>query len=87
MEPSKLIDIYEHLFAEPGWKELVDDLNEKRENIKNAMAESNWNFDQIQFYRGLMSGYKYITGLEALVDQAKRDQQGLPDVDSASAES
>lgn len=82
IEQSKLVDIYEHLFAEAGWKEIVADLLEKREHIKNAMADSTWGYDQIQFYRGLMAGYKYITELEGTVELAKQQNQpeGLPDV-------
>lgn len=84
IDPTKLVDIYEHLFAEPGWKELVTDLLEKRESIKNAMVDSSWNYDQIQFYRGLTAGYRYVTELESTVQQAKiqnqSDAEGLPDV-------
>lgn len=80
-DPAKLIDIYEHLFAEPGWRELIDDLNEKNESIKTAIADSNMSFDQIQFYRGLRAGYKYVLGLEGTIEQAKLQHQGLPDVE------
>lgn len=78
MDAVKLIDIYEHMFAEPGWKELIEDLNEKKESIKTAISESNMNFDQVQFYRGLMAGYKYIICLEGTIEQAK--EQALPEV-------
>ena len=84
MEQAKLIDIYEHLFAEPGWKELIEDLNQKRESIKDAMAEGNWNFDQVQFYRGLIAGYKYVCSLEGMIETAKNqslpEPGGMPDI-------
>ena len=77
-DPTKLIDTYEHLFAEPGWKELVEDLNQKREDLKSTLLDSSMTFEQVQFYRGLAAGYRYITSLESMVEQAK--QQALPDV-------
>lgn len=81
-EAAILIDKYEHLFAEPGWKELISDLIEKQSSLKSAIIESSMGFDQIQFYRGLIAGYKYIAMLEATVEQAKNQQtiEDLPDV-------
>lgn len=77
-DPTKLIDIYEHLFAEAGWKELIEDLSQKREDLKASLLDSSMSFDQVQFYRGLAAGYRYIVGLEGMIETVKN--QSLPDV-------
>lgn len=78
----QLIDIYEHLFAEKGWKELIEDLSQKREDLKSTLLDSSMPFDQVQFYRGLAAGYRYIIGLETTIEQVKEQNRlgGLPDV-------
>lgn len=77
-DPTKLIDIYEHLFAEPGWRELIEDLSQKREDLKSTLLDSSMTFDNVQFYRGLAAGYRYIIGLEGMIETVKN--QSLPDV-------
>ena len=83
MNQDKLVEMYEHLFAQPGWKELVDDLKQKQDSLRNSLLEGSAGFDQIQFCRGLAAGYRYITTLESLVEQAKH--QELPEVPSHGA--
>lgn len=79
MNQSELIDAYERLFAEKGWKELIGDLNEKREHIKDVIADSKTGFDEVQFNRGRLDAFRYITGLESLVEHIKV-QNSLPQV-------
>lgn len=71
LQESQLVDKYERLFAEAGWKELIDDLGQKREAIKDLLADTKTPFDQVCYERGRLEGYRYITSLEALVSQFK----------------
>lgn len=72
MEHDKLIDIYEHLFAEAGWKEVVEDLVDKKDSIKESLIDGTLSFEKTQFLRGLAAGYEYIIGLESTIEEVKR---------------
>lgn len=76
---SKLIDQYEILFAQSGWRELVDDLTNKRIQMAQTLLESRSDIDQVSFTRGIAAGYQYVIGLEEFIKQYK-SQQELPDV-------
>lgn len=78
VEESKLIDTYEILFAQTGWKELVNDLSSKRLQMAQGLMEARSDIDQVNFTRGLAAGYQYIIGLEEFIRQYKH-QQELPD--------
>lgn len=78
LEQSILIDKYERLFAEEGWKELVSDLNEKRGQLASNLLNSASKIEEVFFQRGLAAGYQYVLGLEGTVERIK--QQSLPDV-------
>ena len=77
-ENAKLIDQYEILFAQEGWKELVSDLSSKRLQMAQSLMEGRSDIDQVNFTRGLAAGYQYIIGLEEFINQYKA-QQNLPD--------
>lgn len=78
---AELIDKYERLFAEEGWKELVGDLTEKRTNLANNLINSASKIEEVFFQRGLAAGYQYVLGLESQVEYIKK--QSLPDVSDA----
>lgn len=77
-EESHLIDKYEVLFAQDGWKELVNDLSSKRQQMALSLMEGRSDIDQVNFTRGLAAGYQYVIGLEEFIRQYKH-QQDLPD--------
>lgn len=78
LDEQKLIDKYEILFAQDGWKELVIDLSSKRQQMAQSLMEGRSDIDQVNFTRGLAAGYQYIIGLEEFIEQYKV-QQSLPD--------
>lgn len=78
IDETKLIDKYEVLFAQDGWKELVNDLSSKRLQMAQGLMEARSDIDQVNFTRGLGAGYQYIIGLEEFIRQYKV-QQELPD--------
>lgn len=77
-EEADLIDKYEILFAQAGWKELVEDLSSKRRTMADSLLASSSTIEQVNFTRGLAAGYQYIIGLEGMVERAK--EQALPDL-------
>lgn len=84
LEEAQLIDKYERLFAEEGWKELVEDFKERRRTTAERLLSGSDTFDRIQFARGQNSVWTYIVELEAIVESAKQNQlpgaEDLPDV-------
>lgn len=78
-EESKLIDQYEVLFAQSGWKELVSDLSSKRLQMAQSLMEGRSDIDQVNFTRGLAAGYQYIIGLEEFITKYKQESN-LPEV-------
>lgn len=82
-EEADLIDRYEILFAQAGWKELVEDLSSKRRSMADSLLNSSSSIEQVNFTRGLAAGYQYILGLEGLISQAKEqaaEATALPDL-------
>jgi hypothetical protein len=79
----ELIDKYEVLFAQAGWKELVEDLTQKRAAMASALLDGTSGIDQVNFTRGLAAGYQYMIALEDWVAKAKEQakDQELPDVE------
>jgi hypothetical protein len=77
MDPEiKLIDQYERLFAETGWKELVDDFAERVVNIKSQiLADTTMTERQLAYQQGIASVYNYIIGLEGLIDHIKQEKK------------
>lgn len=79
-EESKLIDQYEVLFSQSGWKELVSDLSSKRLQMAQNLVDSRSDQDQVNFTRGVAAGYQYVIGLEEYI-RAYKENTNLPDVD------
>lgn len=80
-EESKLIDQYEVLFAQSGWKELVNDLSNKRLQMAQSLMEARSDISEVSFTRGIAAGYQYVIGLENFISQYKAQQSEteLPD--------
>lgn len=85
IENAKIIDMYERLFAERGWKELIEDLTERikaaKDNLVNHPTSSE---KDLYFVKGMTSAFRYIIELENMVDTAKKngmlDDEKLPGV-------
>lgn len=71
VDPERLMDVYEVLFAQEGWKELVDDLRERCEVQKTNLINSVSTERDLYFVKGLVYGYSYIIGLESIMEQAR----------------
>lgn len=71
---NTLIDQYERLFAEAGWKELVADLKEKRDILKETtVLDRKLTERDLAFNQGVISQYDYIISLENIVDALKQE--------------
>lgn len=79
--------MYERLFAEQGWKELVEDCREKREQVKETLVSSSKITErELYIAQGQVSIWDYITSLERTVEQVKAQAQAepsLPDLSDA----
>lgn len=84
LEESQLIDKYEVLFAQAGWKELVEDLAQKRVSMAQGLLEgADPDIYKVGVTRGLAAGYQYIIGLENHISAWKSaNNEDLPDVDN-----
>lgn len=80
-EEAKLIDKYEMLFAQEGWKELVSDLSSKRLQMAQSLMEGRSDIDQVNFTRGMAAGYQYVVGLEEFITKYKQETD-LPDLNN-----
>lgn len=69
---NKIFDIYERLFAEEGWKELVDDLKEKlamqNTNLVNIASSER----DLYKAKGINFAWGYIINLEENLAKAKK---------------
>lgn len=84
-DQTKLLDTYDRLFAEAGWKELVEDLKGKRETVKEiAVTSTSLTERQLGIIQGQVSVWDYIISLENLIEQIRANQkEELPDLDNA----
>lgn len=82
---SKLLDNYDRLFAEQGWKELVADFKAKREMVKEMAVTSTRLTDrELGIIQGQVSVWDYVITLENLIEQIRENQKDdLPDLSYA----
>lgn len=75
-ENAKMFDIYERLFAEPGWKELVEDLSERRARLgPTLLSDLRATEKELAFAQGQNNIYNYIINLEDILAKAKAQAQ------------
>lgn len=79
-EQMQLLDKYDRLFAEAGWKELVEDFREKKEHAKNNLIYGTSGEKELNVVKGQTSVWDYVIGLEATLGRIKEDLTSLPDV-------
>jgi len=74
VENSYVFDIYEKMFATPGWKDFVDDIKNKQNNLKDQLLNV---IDPTALYRiqGANHVYNYIVELERAMEAAKKAQE------------
>lgn len=86
IDQNKLIDKYERLFAEDGWKELVEDLKERQRQLKEILIVDTSATERTLFIaQGQNSVYEYVITLESTIEAVKKNQQEsleLPEVSS-----
>lgn len=71
-EQSHVFDIYERLFAEEGWKELVGDLKDRISSTKDQIFAGQTNERDLYKAKGIIQAWSYIVNLEQLMESAKR---------------
>lgn len=84
LDQNQLIDKYERLFAEEGWKELVGDLTERQRQLKDRLVvDTSLTEKTLGIAQGQNSVYDFIINLESTIDAVKKSQQealDLPEV-------
>jgi hypothetical protein len=72
MTPQEMFNVYDQLFAQEGWKDLVADFTQRK--IEMATHLLNSNAGEIELYRaqGRYQIYDYIINLENTMDAAKQ---------------
>lgn len=89
IDQNRLIDKYERLFAEEGWKELVLDFGERQRNLKDILVQDLTATEKTLYIsQGQNSVYDFVINLEATVAAIKQNQQeslalDLPEVNRA----
>jgi hypothetical protein len=82
---ARTFDLYERLFAEEGWKELVEDFKERQLRLANHLISDARATDKDMYQaQGMNNVYTYVITLEAIMETAKRQalerEDYLPDV-------
>lgn len=85
-DQARIFDMYDHMFAEDAWKDLVGDFIERRERLKDSLLSSKTNERDLDFAKGQNSVYSYVIELERMLERAKvealkqsEEQSALPD--------
>ena len=84
-ENAKVVDMYERLFAEEGWKDLIKDLSERIETYKNTLILNPSGERDLYYVKGFIAACRYIIELENMMETAKNEglleaTQELPDL-------
>lgn len=80
-DQTKLIDMYERLFAESGWKELIEDCSQKREQVKETLVSNSRMTEKELFVaQGQVSVWDYIISLERTIEQVKAQAASEPEL-------
>lgn len=69
---TRLFDIYEQMFALDGWKELVEDFKERRDNLKETVLRNTKSERELGIAQGMNHIYSYIIELENFMEASKR---------------
>lgn len=87
IDQNKLIDKYERLFAEEGWKEVVETMKERQRQLeKTVLVDSSIDLHKIGIAQGQNAVYDFLITLEATiaaVKDANTQALDLPEVDRA----
>lgn len=87
IDQNRLIDKYERLFAEEGWKELVEDIKERQRQLKERLVVDSAATERTLYIaQGQNSVYEYVINLESTIEAVKKNQQEaleLPEVSNA----
>lgn len=86
LDQNKLIDKYERLFAEDGWKEIVAEMQDRRTQLKELLlVDLKTNKRTLCMAQGAAQVYDFIINLESTVEavkQSQKDAQDLPELDN-----
>lgn len=83
LEDSKIFDMYERLFAEQGWRELVEDFKERQARLgPKILNDMKSGEKELAFCQGQNNIYNYIINLEEVLAKAKLQaaEEPLPEI-------
>lgn len=69
---SEVIDAYEHLFAQEGWKMFIEDIKRNQESLAPQLLAMDSTSDQLWFFKGRNDVYTSILGMQGLVEAARQ---------------
>lgn len=72
MDPQKVFDIYDKLFATEGWKDLVADFNQRKVDIALHLVNSDSDEKELYKAKGICHVYNYIINLENTMESSKK---------------
>ena len=87
-DQARIFNMYEKMFAEPGWRELVEDLSERRDRLGTTLINDLRATErELAIAQGANNVYNYIINLEEILAKAKaqaeeaaRETEILPEV-------
>lgn len=74
-EQEKYFDDMEFLFGQQGWKNFIEDITMRQTQEKDNLLNSKQTHSDIQTMYGRNEVYTYITSLESVLKEVKRQLQ------------
>jgi hypothetical protein len=72
MDPQQIFDMYDRLFAEPAWKDMVEDFKQRVLDSSRALLSHSATEAEMHRTQGGANVYNYIITLEDTMDAAKK---------------
>jgi hypothetical protein len=85
LQNAKILDMYDRLFAEEGWKELMKDLTERNDMYMRQLIHNPSGEKDLYYVKGYIAANQYLTTLESSLETAKQagmlePSESLPEV-------
>jgi hypothetical protein len=72
MTPQEIFDIYDKLFAQEAWKDLVKDFQQRQIELGTRLLQPSTEEKDMYRAQGQASVYNYIINLENTMETAKQ---------------
>jgi hypothetical protein len=72
MTPQEIFDVYDKLFAQEAWKDLVLDFKQRQIELGQRLLQASVDDKELYRAQGQASIYNYIISLENTMEAAKQ---------------